>query len=175
MPDAKQPKRIRDPVHGLIVFTSEGLDQLAWALLNTPEMQRLRRVKQLGTSEFVFPGATHSRFAHSVGVFHTARVLVQIIRRELEDAVNESREQVAILAALLHDIGHGPLSHTFEDVQKGRGQKKRIPPPSTALSSGRLRGSLGAEPRQRGMWMCPQMRSWTQMASGGPTSGGRRH
>ena len=66
MPDANQPKRIRDPVHGLIVFTIGSLDQLAWALLNTPEMQRLRRVKQLGMSEFVFPGATHSRFAHSV-------------------------------------------------------------------------------------------------------------
>ena len=123
-------QRIRDPVHGLIVFRSgkgkaEILDQLAWSLLDTPEMQRLRRIKQLGMTEFVFPGATHSRFSHSIGVFHTARVLVQIIRRELPHAVNEDRVEVAILAALLHDLGHGPLSHTFEEVQKSRGKKKK--------------------------------------------------
>lgn len=118
-------QRVRDPVHGLIVFSLDSLDQLAWSLLGTPEMQRLRRIKQLGMSEFVFPGATHSRFAHSVGVFHTARELVQIIRRERPDSPNSEREEVSVLAALLHDIGHGPLSHTFEVLQKERGQKKR--------------------------------------------------
>lgn len=118
-------QRVRDPVHGLIVFSLERLDQLAWSLLDTPEMQRLRRIKQLGMSEFVFPGATHSRFAHSVGVFHTARALVGIIARELPTAIDKPRSEVAVVAALLHDVGHGPLSHTFEDVQKGRGQKKR--------------------------------------------------
>ncbi len=117
-------QRVRDPVHGLIVFSKSELDQLAWNLLNTPEMQRLRRVKQLGVSELVFPGATHSRFAHSIGVFHTARSLVQIIERERPEAEDRGRAEVAVLAALLHDVGHGPFSHTFEDVQKSRGQKK---------------------------------------------------
>jgi uncharacterized protein len=69
-------QRVRDPVHGLIVFEKDGenarCDQTAWALLNTPEFQRLRRIRQLGVSEFTFPGATHTRFAHSIGVFHTA-------------------------------------------------------------------------------------------------------
>ena len=120
-------QRIRDPVHGLITFRKEEkLDQLAWALLDTPEFQRLRRIKQLGPADLIFPGATHSRFAHCVGVFHTARGLLEIIRREIGDANYEKpRADVAILAALLHDVGHGPLSHAFESVQKARGLRKK--------------------------------------------------
>lgn len=126
---ADRTYRVRDPVHGLIVF-SEGnkLEQLAWKLINTPEFQRLRRIRQLGVSELVFPGATHTRFAHSIGVFHTARKLIGIIEREMPrvgDAPDRHREQVAVIAALIHDLGHGPFSHTFEGVQKSRGVKKR--------------------------------------------------
>ncbi|WP_395023244.1 HD domain-containing protein [Dongia sp.] len=97
------------------------MDQLAWNLINTPEFQRLRRIKQLGVSEFVFPGATHTRFSHSIGVFHTARTLVDIIRREIGSTgkrFKDRRGEVAVIAALLHDLGHGPFSHTFEGVQK---------------------------------------------------------
>ena len=119
-------QRVRDPVHGLIVFRdSDPVDQLAWKLLDTPEFQRLRRTKQLGVSEFVFPSATHTRFAHSIGVFHTARSLIRIIERELGDGADTRREEVALIAALLHDLGHGPFSHTFEGVQKSRGANKR--------------------------------------------------
>lgn len=116
-------QRVRDPVHGLIVFGKEKLDQLAWRLIDTPEFQRLRRIKQLGVSEFVFPSATHTRFAHSIGVFHIARKLVEIIKREAEE--KPERADVAVIAALLHDIGHGPFSHTFEGVQESRGITKR--------------------------------------------------
>lgn len=122
-------QRVRDPVHGLIVFREKNaLDQLAWALLDTPEFQRLRRIKQLGLSDFVFPSATHTRFAHCIGVFHTARTLVGIIERELPAVGKEAdpqRAEVAVIAALLHDLGHGPFSHTFEGVQKSRGVNKR--------------------------------------------------
>lgn len=122
-------QRVRDPVHGLIVFEAGNkLDQLAWKLINTREFQRLRRIRQLGMSEFVFPGATHTRFAHSVGVFHNARKLIEIIDREMPrigEMPDKEREQVAVIAALLHDLGHGPFSHTFEGVQKSRGVKKR--------------------------------------------------
>ncbi len=122
-------QRVRDPVHGLIVFRAgKPLDQLAWALLDTPEFQRLRRIKQLGVSDFVFPSATHTRFAHCIGVFHTARTLVDIIARELPSIGQEPdprRAEVAVIAALLHDLGHGPFSHTFEGVQKSRGVNKR--------------------------------------------------
>ncbi len=122
-------QRVRDPVHGLIVFENEGdiarRDQTAWNLINTPEFQRLRRIRQLGVSDFTFPGATHTRFAHSIGVFHTARKLVEIIKRQLPDAEFDSdRANVAVLAALLHDLGHGPFSHAFEQVQRARGAAK---------------------------------------------------
>ncbi|PZW50926.1 metal dependent phosphohydrolase [Humitalea rosea] len=122
-------QRVRDPVHGLIVFRADDrVDQLAWALLDTPEFQRLRRIRQLGVSEFVFPSATHTRFAHCIGVFHTARTLVRIIERELKAAgqeIDADRAEVAVIAALLHDLGHGPFSHTFEGVQKSRDVAKR--------------------------------------------------
>ena len=101
---------------------------LSWKLIDTPEFQRLRRIRQLGVSEFTFPGAVHSRFAHSIGVFHNARALVEIIRREMKkiaQAHNEERAKVAVIAALLHDLGHGPFSHTFEGVQEARGAKRR--------------------------------------------------
>lgn len=121
--------RIRDPVHGLITFRAGSkLDQLAWALLDTPEFQRLRRVRQLGVSEFVFPSATHTRFAHCIGVFHTARMLVEIVDRELPivgQRPDQQRADTAVIAALLHDLGHGPFSHTFEGVQARRGLSKK--------------------------------------------------
>jgi uncharacterized protein len=88
------------------------------------EFQRLRRIKQLGFCEFVFPGATHTRFAHCIGVFETARKLVEIIRRELGNT-NHERAETAVIAALLHDIGHGPFSHAFEQAQRSRGRRKR--------------------------------------------------
>lgn len=115
-------------MHGLIVFEETKADMLAWKLIDAPEFQRLRRIRQLGVSEFTFPGAVHSRFAHSIGVFHTARALVKIIRREMKrngQTFEEPRADVATIAALLHDLGHGPFSHTFESVQESRGAKRR--------------------------------------------------
>jgi len=122
-------KRLRDPVHGLIVFDEiNDIDMLAWRLIDTPEFQRLRRIRQLGVSEFTFPSAVHTRFAHSIGVFHTARMLVEIIDREMkriQQAPSKPKAEVALIAALLHDLGHGPFSHTFEGVQASRGVKRR--------------------------------------------------
>jgi HD superfamily phosphohydrolase len=120
-------QRLRDPVHGLITFRAgDPLDQLARSLIDTPEFQRLRRIRQLGVSEFVFPGATHTRFAHCIGVFHIARTLVGIIEREIgREKYEPDLAGIAVIAALLHDLGHGPFSHTFENVQKSRGVKKR--------------------------------------------------
>ena len=116
-------KRIRDPIHGLIRFEAESeVDQLAWRLLDAPEMQRLRSIKQLGFLHLVFPGATHTRFGHSVGVYHVARQLLGVIRRELgPGSFDERRARVSALAALLHDIGHGPLSHVFEKSERAVG------------------------------------------------------
>ena len=130
----REPRRIRDPVHGLIVFgdgndkAQNETDQIAWRLLNTPEFQRLRRIRHLGFSDLVYPGATHSRFAHAVGVYYTARRVIEVIRRRLEfdgQEFDKERARVALLAALLHDIGHGPLSHVFEHASQAAGLDKR--------------------------------------------------
>ena len=126
----KRTERIRDPVHGLIAFGGSGdshrdeTDRIAWALLNTPEFQRLRRIRQLGFSDLVFPGATHSRFAHSVGVYHMARRLAEVIARRAGARQDRDRQRVALLAALLHDVGHGPFSHAFETATEAMGRVK---------------------------------------------------
>jgi HD superfamily phosphohydrolase len=114
---------LRDPVHGLVAF--EGLaEPVVTALLDTREVQRLRRVRQLGLTSVVFPGAEHSRFAHALGAAH---VMVRLLARLAEvqhDLPSDARIDAeascdAIAAALLHDLGHGPFSHLFEEVMPG--------------------------------------------------------
>lgn len=113
---AAKPQRVRDPLHDLIEFGKDKFEQMLWRLIQTPEFQRLRRIKQLGFSEYVYPGATHTRFAHSIGVFHTARQLMKIIKMHLGANFDENHAEDALAAALLHDVGHGPFSHAFEAV-----------------------------------------------------------
>lgn len=109
-------QRIRDPLHNLIEFADKELERNLWRVIQTQPFQRLRRIKQLGFSDFVYPGACHSRFAHSVGVFHTARELMGVIRAKSGES--GTRESMALAAALVHDVGHGPFSHAFETVGK---------------------------------------------------------
>jgi HD superfamily phosphohydrolase len=109
-------QRLRDPVHDLIEFSDSAFERMIWKLLETPEFQRLRRIRQLGFSDLVFPGATHSRFAHSVGVFHTARLLCGVIAEKLGNNFNREAAETVICAALIHDLGHGPFSHAFESA-----------------------------------------------------------
>ncbi|HRI92082.1 MAG TPA: HD domain-containing protein [Accumulibacter sp.] len=116
-----KPQRIRDPLHNLVEFGTDQFEHVLWQVIKTRPFQRLRRVRQLGFSELVYPGATHTRFAHSVGAFHTARQLMRIIKRHIgrqDRQVKEHQLQVALAAALVHDIGHGMFSHAFEDVGK---------------------------------------------------------
>ena len=139
--------RIRDPVHGLIVFGDgkdeyqNHTDRIALRLLNTPEFQRLRRIRQLGFSDLVYPGATHSRFSHSVGVYHIARQLIDVIRRtgkkhDESFRFNKKKARVALLAALLHDIGHGPLSHVFEQAGKRMFRERVVERPPVHWEAG---------------------------------------
>ncbi|MES2802102.1 MAG: HD domain-containing protein [Bdellovibrionota bacterium] len=104
---------IRDPIHGSI-YLSDGEE----AIIESVEFQRLREIKQLGFSEFSFPGATHNRFLHSIGVSHVSSLVFDNIFRAYPlKQTNKIRfRQMVKLAALLHDIGHGPLSHTTEQV-----------------------------------------------------------
>lgn len=122
-------QRIRDPLHDIIEFDESDFDQTLWSIIDTPEFQRLRRVRQLGFSEFVFPGATHTRFAHSIGVLQTARQLLAVVKRELGDAFNPDREKIALMSALVHDVGHGPFSHAFEASQKALNKQRKIHKP----------------------------------------------
>lgn len=105
---------IRDPVHGSIYYSDPEV-----AVLDTAEYQRLRAIKQLGFAEFSFPGATHNRYLHSVGVCHMAGLCFDSIFRIYpfsRPSVKTRFRQATRLAALLHDVGHGPLSHTTEQV-----------------------------------------------------------
>lgn len=122
-------QRIRDPIHNLIKFSSNSQDdEILWHLLQTPPLQRLRRVKQLGFSDFVYPGASHTRFSHSVGAMQMARRMLDILRLNKVLTQNEDSplwHRATLCAALLHDVGHGPYSHAFEEVSKELNIKTR--------------------------------------------------
>lgn len=103
-------KVFKDPVHRYVRVT----DQVIWDLIATPEMQRLRRIKQLGTTNLTFHGAEHSRFNHSLGVYEIVRRIIK--KMETKPEWNKNERLVCLCAALLHDLGHGPFSHSFEKV-----------------------------------------------------------
>ncbi|CAH2713983.1 hypothetical protein BACCIP111895_01137 [Neobacillus rhizosphaerae] len=106
-----EEKVFKDPVHRYIHVR----DRAIWDLIGTKEFQRLRRIKQLGTTFLTFHGAEHSRFNHSLGVY-------EIVRRIIDDVFagrpewNDDDRLLTLCAALLHDLGHGPFSHSFEKV-----------------------------------------------------------
>ena len=106
----------RDPVHGLVELKGE--DRPIAELIDTLAMQRLRRIKQMGFAWLVYPGAEHSRFGHALGAFHIA----QRVARRLELDADVARH--VKVAALLHDIGHGPFSHAFEHVFSGHDHER---------------------------------------------------
>jgi HD superfamily phosphohydrolase len=114
---------LRDPIHGLVAFESEE-DAIVTRLLATGEVQRLRRVRQLGLTSFAFPGAEHTRFAHAIGAAHVMKLFLARLRQVDGDLpfwqrVTSERARDAIAAAFLHDLGHGPLSHLFEEAVPG--------------------------------------------------------
>ncbi len=109
---------LRDPVHGLVSFESAE-EQIVEDLLATAELQRLRRIRQLGFTSLAYPGADHTRFSHSLGAAHVMTRFVRRLRdlhHELpfSQRLNAERAREALVAALLHDLGHGPFSHLFE-------------------------------------------------------------
>ena len=106
-----EEKVFKDPIHKYVHVK----DQLIWDLIKTKEFQRLRRIKQLGTLYLAFHTAEHSRFGHSLGVYEIVRRMIDesFVGRE---AWNNKDRPLALCAALLHDLGHGPFSHSFEKI-----------------------------------------------------------
>jgi uncharacterized protein len=112
-------KIINDPVFGFITVQSE----LVFDLLEHPWIQRLRRIKQLGLSYLVYPGANHSRFEHTIGTVHLMRQAIASLRIKGHNISDEEAEAVTV-AILLHDIGHGPFSHVLENTLVEIGHEK---------------------------------------------------
>lgn len=118
-----------DPLYGQI-----GLTELETAVVNTKAFRRLRNIQQLGFASHIYPGATHKRYEHCIGVLHvTWTMFKQFLRNYAEqkswaeyhilESFSDEVLECLRLAALLHDLGHGPFSHSFEQVARGMGQK----------------------------------------------------
>lgn len=107
-------KIINDPVYGFISIP----DEFIFDLVEHPFFQRLRRIKQLGMTHMVYPGALHTRFHHAIGAMHLMTQAVSVIRKKGHE-ITEVEERAVLVAILLHDIGHGPFSHALEyDIVK---------------------------------------------------------
>ena len=102
-------KIINDPVYGFVDIPSE----LIYDVLSHPYFQRLRRIRQMGLADMVYPGATHTRFHHAVGAMHLMQLALNVLQ-DKGQALTELEIEGALLAILLHDVGHGPFSHTLE-------------------------------------------------------------
>ncbi|SFM37056.1 HD domain-containing protein [Salibacterium qingdaonense] len=106
----QEEKVFKDPVHRYIHIR----DELIWDLIGTREFQRLRRIRQLGTTFLTFHGAEHTRFNHSMGVYEIMRRIIEVF--DGRPHWQQEERLLCLSAALLHDIGHGPYSHSFEKV-----------------------------------------------------------
>ncbi|MFO7819419.1 MAG: HD domain-containing protein [Halanaerobacter sp.] len=117
-------KVIRDPIHGDIKIEREFVD-----VIDTPEFQRLRRISHLGSANLLFPAAEYSRFSHSLGTFYIMKLIIEHFTEifaefDLAGELGQEEKNLALAAALLHDVGHGPLSHTFETIVKATREDK---------------------------------------------------
>lgn len=111
----RRPKLFRDPIHDVISYDLESrFGRLVFALIDTQPVQRLRQIRQLGLAQYVYHGAEHSRFSHSMGAAFMAGQMFDAIHRK--ERPPEILRMATVAAALLHDIGHAPFSHTFEST-----------------------------------------------------------
>src|SRR5689334_429845 len=109
MKPAIKRKIFNDPVYGFVTVPSE----LVFTLIDHPYFQRLRRIKQLGLTNLVYPGALHTRFHHAIGAMHLMQEAVLTLKQK-DVSITEEEEQAVLIAILLHDVGHGPFSHALE-------------------------------------------------------------
>lgn len=144
---------IRCPVHGFI-----RLNDWEWTVISQPAFQRLRRIRQLAWTDYVYPGAMHTRFEHSLGVMHTATELYDSITRNSKelliaelaynDAGFERDRQLVRFAALLHDVGHAPFSHAAEELfpEREPGERYVHEDYSVAIIESELRSAIEEHP-----------------------------
>jgi uncharacterized protein len=144
---------IRCPVHGFVA-----LNDWEWSVISQPAFQRLRRIRQLAWTDYVYPGAMHTRFEHSLGVMHTVTLLYDSIAKSSNDvltselAYNDAGlirdRQLVRFAALLHDVGHAPFSHGAEDLlpEQGNGKKYAHEDYSVAIVRTELRDAIEKHP-----------------------------
>jgi HD superfamily phosphohydrolase len=153
MADTHRTYEIRCPVHGFIT-----LNDWEWNIISQPAFQRLRRIRQLAWTDYVYPGAMHTRFEHSLGVMHTGTLLYDAIRRSSKEVlvaelayndVGLDRDrQLVRLAALLHDVGHGPFSHASEELlpENENGKKYGHADYSVAVIKAELKQAIEEHP-----------------------------
>ena len=130
---------LRDPL-----WNNIRLDPLALALLETPVVQRLRYVRQLGLAFLVYPGATHSRFEHALGAWHLAGVALRLLEeRGALEGIDARAQQIVRAAALLHDVGHYPFSHALEEIGVTHHEQVAYPLITSGPVARVLRDALG--------------------------------
>lgn len=111
---------IFDSLHGFI-----DVDEYIKEIIDTLEFQRLRNIKQLGCCYYVFPGASHNRYEHSLGVYHLTKKYVNYLNNDGK-IINDYEKKMLCISAIIHDIGHGPFSHLFDDItNKGKSHEYR--------------------------------------------------
>lgn len=134
---SNKKKIVNDPIYGFVSIP----DELHFDIIEHPYFQRLRRIKQVSMTNMVYPSANHTRFAHSLGAMHLMHRAIQLLRSKGTE-ITEKEEQAASLAILLHDVGHGPFSHTLENsIVKGITHEEislEIMKNFNALSNGQL-------------------------------------
>lgn len=149
---------IRDPIHDYIVFDKIKLEFLI-KVMNSFEFQRLRRIKQLGATYFVYPGADHSRFGHSIGTMWLAFKFGNKFRNNGLDISKDLMSKI-VLTALIHDIGHGPFSHVFEKITRYNHEnmtmnfiEERLPDIATSFSSNEIKKIFKKELESKNAWI----------------------
>lgn len=112
----RRPRVFRDPVHGDISFPRGRFQRLLEQLIDTELFQRLRGIRQTAVMNLVFHGAEHSRFTHSMGAAHVAGMMLDAAAQNSGMQLTDAEREETVLAALLHDVGHGPFSHSLEEI-----------------------------------------------------------
>lgn len=134
---SNKKKIVNDPIYGFVSIP----DELHFDIIEHPYFQRLRRIKQVSMTNMVYPSANHTRFAHSLGAMHLMHRAIQLLRSKGTE-ITEEEEQAASLAILLHDVGHGPFSHTLENsIMRGISHEEislEIMKKFNALNDGKL-------------------------------------